>query len=234
MKAEDFIKELKKHRSDVERKKLLRYFKTGKGDYAEGETFMGVRPGQVFQIAKENTDMPLSEVEKLLQSDLHEVRVGALAVMDFQARKKRTPESRRKELFEMYLQHHDRIDNWDLVDRAAPHVIGGYLFDKPRDVLYKLAESENMWERRTAVVSTYYFIKHGDLDDTFKIAEKLLNDKEDLVQKAAGSWLRQAGQKDRKRLLQFLDKNAAKMPRTMLTVAMEKLDKETKVHYRNL
>jgi 3-methyladenine DNA glycosylase AlkD len=175
--------------------------------------------------------MPLSEIEKLLESPIHEVRAGAVSIMDWQARSKKISAERRKELFDLYIKRHDRINNWDLVDRSAPHVVGGYLFDKPRAILYKLARSKNMWERRTAIVSTFYFIRKGEVDDTFKIAEMLINDKEDLIHKAAGGWLREAGKKDPKRLLSFLDKYAATMPRTFLRYAIERLDKKQREHY---
>src|SRR5204863_9504893 len=122
-------------------------------------------------------------------------------------------ESRRKELFDLYIKRHDRINNWDLVDRSAPYVVGGYLHDKPRNILYKLAGSKNIWERRTSIVSTYYFIRQGDIVDTFNIAEILLNDKHDLIHKATGGWLREAGKRNPKKLLSFLDQYAATMPR---------------------
>jgi 3-methyladenine DNA glycosylase AlkD len=121
-----------------------------------------------------------------------------------------------------------------LVDRSAPYVVGGYLFDKPRDILYKLARSKNVWERRTAIVSTYYFVRQGNVAETFKIAEMLLNDDEDLIHKATGGWLREAGKKDPKRLLSFLDKHSATMPRTALRYAIERLDKKQRDHYLSM
>lgn len=196
--------------------------------------FEAVSMGQIFALAKELSDMPPQEIEKLLESPVHEVRVGAVSIMDWQARSKKTPESRRKELFDLYIRRHDRIDDWDLVDRSAPYVVGSYLADKPRDVLYKLARSESPWERRTAITATYYFIRQGDLDDTFKIAEILVHDPHDLVQKAVGGWVREAGKKDRKKLLSFLDKYAATMPRTMLRYAIEHLDQAQREHYMSL
>lgn len=234
MTADGFIERLEAHRSPDEAEKYLRYFKTGEGEYAEEDVFMGVRMGQVFALAKEFIEMPPDEIENLLESPIHEVRAGGLSIMDKQARRKETPESRRKELFDLYLRCIDRINNWDLVDVSAPHVVGGYLFDKQRDVLYELARSENMWERRTAIVSTSYFIRQGDLDETFRIAEMLLDDEEDLIHKATGGWLRETGKKDRQRLLRFLDTYAAKMPRTALRYTIEHLDKEQRRHYRNL
>jgi 3-methyladenine DNA glycosylase AlkD len=195
---------------------------------------MGVRMGQVFALAKEFMDMPLDQVEKLLESPIHEVRVGAVSIMDFQARSKKTSEARRKELFDLYIRRHDRINTWDLVDRSAPYVVGGYLFDKPRKILYKLARSKNMPERRTAMVSTGYFIRQGDIDDTFKIAELLLDDDQELIHKATGWMLRAAGGVDRQRLLKFLDQHATTMPRTTLRYAMEHLDKKKRDHYLNM
>jgi hypothetical protein len=232
--AAQFAKKLKTFRSDAEREKLLRYFKTGKGEYGEGDKFIGIRMGTVFALAKEFSAMPPAEIEKLLADPIHEIRAGGMSIMDKQARSKKTPETRRQELFDLYLKRHDRINNWDLVDLAAIYVVGGYLFDKPRDVLYKLAKSKNIWERRTAIVSTAYFIKRGDLDDTYKIAELLRTDEQDLIHKATGWMLRYAGDKDPKRLRDFLDKHGATLPRTLLRAAIEKLDQKQREHYLGL
>jgi 3-methyladenine DNA glycosylase AlkD len=232
--AKQFIERLKALRSDVELGKIQRYFKSGEGEYSEGDVFMGVRMGSVFALAKEFMEMQPNEIEKLLESPIHEVRTGGVSIMDFQARNKKTSESRRKELFDLYINRHDRINNWDLVDRSAPHVVGGYLFDKPRQILFKLAVSKNMWERRTSIVSTFYFIRKGDVDDTFKLAEILLHDKEDLIHKAAGGWIREAGRKHRQRLMGFLDHYAAIMPRTMLRYAIEHFDKKQRDYYLGL
>ena len=200
----------------------------------KSDAIIGVKMGQIFALAKEFMDMPLGEVEKLLDSPIHEVRVGAVSIMDFQARSKKTTEQRRKELFDLYIRRHDRINTWDLVDRSAPWVVGSYLFEKPRKALYKLAKSKMMAERRTAIVSTLYFIGKGDVDDAFKLAEIMLYDKEDLIHKANGWALRFAGDKDRKRLLAFLDRYAASMPRVTLRYAIEKMDKKQREHYLKL
>jgi len=234
MTAKQFVKKLEALRSATALKKIQRYFKSGEGEYGEGDEFMGVRMGQVFALAKEFMNMTPDEIEKLLESPIHEVRVGAVSIMDWQARSKKISDERRKELFDLYIKRHDRINNWDLVDRSAPYVVGGYLFDKPRAILYKLARSKNMWERRTAIVSTFFFIRKGEIDDTFKIAEMLLNDKEDLIHKAAGGWLREAGKQDRPKLLRFLEQHAAIMPRTFLRYAIEHLDKKQREHYMNM
>jgi 3-methyladenine DNA glycosylase AlkD len=196
-----------------------------------GDLILGVRMGQVFALAKEFMDMPLDEVEKLLESAIHEARVGAVSIMDFQARSKKTTEARRKELFDLYIKRHDRINTWDLVDRSAPYVVGGYLFDKPRKILYKLARSKKMPERRTAIVSTGYFIRQGGVEDTFKIAEMLIDDEQDLIHKATGWMLRAAGGVDRQKLIDFLDKYAANMPRVTLRYATEHFDKKQRDRY---
>jgi 3-methyladenine DNA glycosylase AlkD len=232
--AEQFVKELNTYQSDEELVKYQRYFKFDKDQQREDDYFIGVRMGQVFALAKAFIDMPLVEIEKLLESPIHEVRVGAVSIMDWQARSKTTPEERRKALFDLYLRRHDRINNWDLVDRAAPHVIGRYLVDKPRHVLYELARSDNVWKRRTAVISTGYFIRQGDVVDAFQIAAILGHDEHDLVHKATGWMLREAGKKEPDRLLHFLEQQAATMPRTMLRYAMEHLDKAERDYYRSL
>jgi hypothetical protein len=218
MTCDRFLQELYAHQSDEELEKIQRYFKTGKGQYGEGDQFIGVRMGQVFAIAREFIHMPANE----------------MSIMDKCARRKRTSDDRRTELYELYMRRHDRVNNWDLVDLAAPYVVGGYLFDRPRDILYELAKSSNVWERRTAIVATSYFIRQGDLADTFQIAEILIHDDQDLVHKAVGGWIRECGKKDQKRHLAFLDKNAARMPRTMLRYAIEHLEKDLKEHYRTL
>jgi 3-methyladenine DNA glycosylase AlkD len=229
--AATIVARLEALQSPDEAAKLQRYFKTGAGDYGEGDRFLGVRMGQVFALAKEFIDLPPTELETLLESPFHEIRACALSIMDKQGRRKRTPESRRRDLFDLYLRRIDRVNNWDLVDLAAPFVVGGYLFDKPRQILSELARSPNIWERRTAIVSTAYFIRQGDVSDTFAIAELLLADDHDLIHKAAGGWLREAGKQDPARLFAFLDEHAATMPRTMLRYAIEHLDRAQREHY---
>lgn len=223
--ADEFIKNLKALRSAPVAES---HSHLASGD---DDVIWGVRMGQVFALAKEFMDMPLDDVEKLLESPVHEARVGAVSIMDFQARSKKTTETRRKELFDLYLKRHDRINTWDLVDRSAPFVVGGYLFDKPRTILYELARSANMPERRTAIVSTGYFIRQGDVDDTFKIAEMLLADEHDLIHKATGWMLRAAGDIDQQKLVNFLDNYATSMPRTTLRYATEHLDKKQRDQY---
>jgi hypothetical protein len=186
---------------------------------------------QLFELAKDFVAASPEETEVLLDRPDHPPRVVAVSIMDFQARRKSTPDGRRRELYDLYLRRHDRIDTWDLVDRAAPHVVGGYLWDKSREPLYRLAASPHWYERRTSVVSTWFFIRRDDLDDTFRIAEILANDPEDLVQKAVGGWIREAGKRDEPRLRDFLDRHAATMPRTALRYAIEHLPPDTRDHY---
>lgn len=223
LRAQEFIRRLKTLSSPAKAHAYERAFKTGE--------FMGVPMGQVFALAKAFMALPLDEIENLLESSSHEARVGGVSVMDFQARSKKTSQARKRELYTLYLRRHDRINNWDLVDRAAPYVVGGYLFGKSRAPLYKLARSKNMWERRTAIVSTGYFIRRGETEDTFNLAQLLLKDKEDLIHKATGWMLRSAGQINRQQLLDFLDKHAATMPRVALRYAIEHLDKKQRTHY---
>jgi 3-methyladenine DNA glycosylase AlkD len=225
--ATAFIKELTLLKSPTELKNVERFFREKKA----GNKFLGVRMNDIFTLSKKYIATPIAEISKLLQSEYYEVRMGGVSIMDYQARDKKTTTTDRKELFDLYIKNHDRIDNWDMVDRSAPYVVGGYLFDKPRKILYKLAKSKNVWERRTAIVSTYYFIRQNDLSDTFNIAEILVHDEHDLIQKAVGSWIREAGKRDKNILIEFLDTWSAKMPRTMLRYAVEKLDKKERDYY---
>lgn len=218
-----FLAALKEIADPARVEEVMRYFHPDPDAGSNDNKILGVSIGKIFPIAKKFVDMPLADVEKLLESPYYEVRMSAVSIMDFQARAKSTTPEQRKALFDLYIRRHDRINNWDLVDRAAPYVVGGYLADKPRDLLYKLARSRNPWERRTAIVSTYYFIRLGEIDDTFGIAELLVEDKHELVQKGVGSWLREAGKRDEKRLVRFLDQHAGSMSRTMLRYAVEKL-----------
>jgi len=221
--AAQFIERLQAMQDDEELRKIQRYFKAGEGEYGEGDRFIGVRMGHVFALAREFVAMPPDEIERLMESVIHEARAGALRLMADQYRLKTTTPERRRELYELYLRRHDRINNWDLVDLAAWWVVGSHLVDKPRDVLYALAESENMWERRTAILATFPFIKRKQFADTFAISEVLMADREDLIHKACGTMLRAVSDVDLGAFRAFTDKHAATMPRTMLRYAIEKL-----------
>ncbi|HKO77474.1 MAG TPA: DNA alkylation repair protein [Flavobacterium sp.] len=228
--AELFVAKLSQLKSEEELGKVEKYFK---GNDNKTKAF-GVKFGDIFKTAEDFTQMPLAEIDILLDSDYYEIRMGAVSIMDFQAKHKKTTADQKKELFELYLRRHDRLNNWDFVDRGAYNIIGEYLLDKPREILSQLANSENIWERRTAIVSTYAFIKKGQIEDTFKIAEILLNDKEELINKAVGSWIREAGKKDKTKLIAFLNQYASTMPRVTLRYAIEKLDKQEKDFYLKL
>jgi 3-methyladenine DNA glycosylase AlkD len=233
--AKQFVKELKQFQSDDELMKHQRYFRFDPKKQPKDNYFIGVKMGNVFALGKKYRDMPVAEIETLMESPIHEVRSGAMSIMGQCAKAASCSDARRKELYELYIRRHDRINDWDLVDLAAYYVVGKYLADKPRKVLYKLARSKNMWERRSAILATAHFImKMKQVDDTFKIAEILLEDEEDLVHKAVGWMLRTAGDKDRPRLLQFLNEHAASMPRVMLRYSIEKLEKKDREHYLKL
>lgn len=216
--AAAFVAEMRSLQSDAERAKISRYFR---GDPSQ---IIGVRMKHVFDTAKAFSAMSLDQIEKLLDSPHYEARIGAVSIMDFQTRRKRITDAERQALYDLYLRRHDRIDNWDLVDRSAPRVVGWHLSDKPRDVLYRLARSTNIWERRTAITATFWLIRNGEVDDTLQIAELLLDDEEELIHKSVGTGLREVGKVDQARLIQFLERHAAAMPRVMLRYAVEKLD----------
>ena len=209
-----------------------RFFKTGKGEYGEGDVFIGLRVPDIRKVTKDYYDLSLSEIEKLLESPIHEHRLAAVIIMRWQA--ERANSVLKKALYDLYLSRTDRVNNWDIVDISCHKIVGAYLADKDRAVLYKLARSKQMWERRIAIISTAYFIDKNDLDDTFKLSEILLNDKEDLMHKTTGWMLREAGKKDEARLKEFLDKYASTMPRTMLRYSLERLHPADRAHYMKL
>lgn len=188
---------------------------------------------ELFALAKEFQQMPVPEVIKLLNQENYDYRLSALAILDWKARNKKTAEEEKEECYYAYLNNHHLIDDWGMVDRAAPYVVGGYLFNKDRSPLYKLAKSKLAMERRTAIVSTYYFIRKNEIEDTFNIAELLVLDTNEYVQKAVGSWVREAGKRNEEKLKSFLNQFADTMPRVMLRYAIEKLDRKTRDHYLN-
>lgn len=198
---------------------VRRFFKGG-----DPETdVMGVSIGKVFPVAKRFVALGLEDVEALLEDRRYEVRMAAVAILDFKARRKGVTAADREALCELYLRRHDRINNWDLVDRAAPHVVGEFLIDGDRKVLDRLAGSDDPHERRTALVSTYAFIRRGEVADTFRIAERLAEDPDRYVQKAIASWTREAGKRDEKALIRFLTANRDRLPRPTMTAASKLL-----------
>ncbi|GAB6395169.1 MAG: DNA alkylation repair protein [Bacteroidales bacterium] len=198
---------------------LQRFFKTGRGQYAEGDKFLGITVPIVRNIAKANVKTPLPELQTLIASEFHEARLCALLIAVGQFKK--AGEAGRKELFDFYLRNTRYVNNWDLVDLSCPHIVGGYLLDKDRSVLYELAQSDSLWEQRMAIVSTVAFIRNNEIIDTFAIAEALLSHRHDLIHKAVGWMLREVGKKHREQLTGFIERNSAQMPRTTLRYAIE-------------
>jgi 3-methyladenine DNA glycosylase AlkD len=188
-----------------------------------GNRVLGIPIGRIFPVAKRFVGLSLADIETLLDDPHYEVRMAAVAVMDFKARAKGIVENVRRELYDLYLRRHDRIDNWDLVDRAAPWVVGEYLVPRDRAVLYRLAASGSALERRTAIVATYAFIRRSETEDTFAIADLLAGDQDEYVQKAVASWVREAGKQNPSALLTFLHRNRDRLPRVTLRDASKRL-----------
>jgi len=215
-----------------------RFFKTGKGEYGEGDIFLGIIVPVQRQIAKKYLDLELSDLQILLDSKIHEYRLVALLILIGKYRqttrlrtKDNEASARQEEIVNFYLKNTKNINNWDLVDLSCRDILGAYLSDKKRDILYKLARSKNLWEKRIAMISTWWFIREKQFGDTIKIAEILLKDKHDLIHKAVGWMLREVGKKDQKVLEKFLDKYSKIMPRTALRYAIERMEKEKKNKY---
>lgn len=198
---------------------LQRFFKTGPGQYAEGDVFLGLVVPLTRSIAKANKTTPLEELQKLIESPYHEARLCALLIVT--ERFKKAPPEEQQKLYDFYLANTSRINNWDLVDLTCPHVVGAYLLEKDRSPLYDLARSNQLWEQRIAIVSTVAFIRRREYDDTLALAEYFLNHPHDLIHKAVGWMLREVGKKDRDTLTAFLERQAVRLPRTMLRYAIE-------------
>jgi 3-methyladenine DNA glycosylase AlkD len=208
--------------ADPERaRNLAWFFKTGKGQYGEGDRFIGIAVPVLRPIAHRYRHLPPGEIAKLLASRTHEHRFTALEILV--AQYESGDADSKQSIFDFYLRHTRNINNWDLVDTSAPYIIGEHLRSRPREKLYALAKSRNVWERRMAIVATMPFIRTGDLDDTFAIATVLLKDKHDLIHKAVGWMLREAGKRSSAALLMFLKQNYAAIPRTALRYAIERL-----------
>jgi 3-methyladenine DNA glycosylase AlkD len=208
---------------------LQKYFKTGKGEYAQGDIFIGLTVPQSRLIAKKYSDLSLEDIEILLHSKIHEERLIALLIMIFKF--KRADDNIKKQIYNLYLSNTKCINNWDLVDLSSRDIVGAYLFDKPRDQLYKLAKSDNLWERRISIISTFYFIARKEYKESIKIANILLNDSHDLIHKAVGWTLREVGKKDKDELIRFLKEHYKVMPRTMLRYAIEKFPLQKRKAY---
>ena len=226
------LDEVLKKNSNAEKAKLLSgFFKTGKGEYGEGDIFLGITVPVQREIAQEFEDLGMGEIQQLLDSMVHEKRMIALFILV--DRFNTADEKTKKETFDFYLKNTQNINNWDLVDLSAPKIVGEFLIDRNREILRKLAKSEDLWGKRIAIISTYAFIRENDFKDTLKIAEILINDKHDLIHKGVGWMLREVGKRDEEMLIDFLDKNHRVMPRTMLRYAIEKFDEGKRKEYLN-
>ena len=206
-----------------------RFFKTAEGQYGHGDVFINVTTSQVRSVAAKYRDLPLVELQKLLESKIHEVRSTALHILVLQA--KRADTSEFKKIVEFYRSNYKYVNNWDLVDLSARAILGTYLLDNSRKELYKLAVSHNIWERRISIIATYAFIREDDFDDTLKISEMLLDDPEDLMHKAVGWMLREVGKRSPVVLKKFLSEHAHEMPRTALHYAIEKFPEPERKKY---
>ena len=226
MNHQDVLSELRKLGTKERAISSQRYFKTGKGQYGEGDVFLGLTVPEQRAISKKFSNLELNEVKKLVECKEHEARLTGLLILVEQYNK-----TKNKEIVDFYLEHTNYVNNWDLVDLTAHRILGAYLVDKNRDILYKLAKSNHLWEKRISIVSCFAFIKDNDFKDAIKISEILLNDKHDLIHKAVGWVLREIGKKNLKVEEDFLLKYHKKMPRTMLRYAIEKFDEKKRKFY---
>lgn len=227
------IQELEKF-SDTQRAiNSARYFKTWVWQYWEWDKFYGLTvPETRIVVKKYYKLLSLDDVEKLILNEYHEQRLTGLLVLV--AKYKSANEEEKKSIYDFYMAHTKNINNWDLVDTSAPYIVWNYLFNVDKSILYSLAKSENLWEKRISIIATLYFIKYNKYDDTLKLCNILINDTHDLIHKATGWCLREVWKKDEKVLTDYLDKNTTKMPRTMLRYAIEKFNEEKRKHYLNL
>ena len=225
-------KSLRSYANPEKAKILQRFFKTGKGEYAEGDRFIGVVVPNIRKVAKQFEDLDLSKVLTLLSSPIHEERLLALLILVRQY--ERGAAATQEQIVKAYLANLEYVNNWDLVDSSAQYILGADLFKKSkphRAILYRLVSSARLWDRRVAMISTFYFIKHRDFTDTLKLARRLLKDPEDLMHKAVGWMLREVGKQDQRVLEEFLTIHAHQMPRTMLRYAIERFPKRKRQVY---
>jgi len=229
MAIDEIRTKLKKLGSKERAQASQRYFKTGPGEYGEGDVFLGIKVPDLRKLAKAYQDTPLSEVRQLLKSAVHEERLFALFVL-VQAYA-RGNESIKERIYKLYLKHTRFVNNWDLVDTSAGHIVGHFLVNRSKEPLYALAQSPLLWERRIAIMSTSYFLKHHEFAETLKISKMLLSDAEDLIHKAVGWMLREVGKRDLQTEEDFLKRYYKKMPRTMLRYAIEKFPEPKRQRY---
>jgi 3-methyladenine DNA glycosylase AlkD len=233
MKAAYVRKELQSMADPDKAAILQRFFKTGPGQYGEDDIFIGVMVPQSRQVAKKFSQLPLGEVSTLLYSRIHEERLVALLILAWRYSSASSSREEKEEIVKFYVDNIQQVNNWDLVDLSAPNILGAHIVDRDsRRLLYRLARSENVWERRIAILATYHFIRNGDFSDTLKIAEMLLQDRHDLIHKAAGWMLREVGKRDAAAEEAFLEKYWSVMPRTMLRYAIERLPESKRRRYK--
>lgn len=216
--------DLQKLKNPAKAKILAKFFKTGQGEYGQGDIFLGIVVPLQRKVAKKYSDLSLADIQNLLNSKIHEHRLTALFILV--TKYKKSDDQIKKKIFELYLKNTKNINNWDLVDLSAPNIVGNYLLTRSRQILPRLAKSKNLWERRIAILATYAFIRAGEFDDALKISEILLSDEHDLIHKAVGWMLREVGKREQAIEENFLKKNYKKMPRTMLRYAIEKFEPE--------
>jgi 3-methyladenine DNA glycosylase AlkD len=229
LKARDVQKRLKKLGNPEHAAISQKFFKTGQGQYGQGDIFIGIRVPVLRKLVKEFKDLPAREVEILLRSPIHEERL--LAILLFVHIFSKGDESTKKGIYNLYLKSTEFINNWDLVDASAEHIVGAYLMDKNKRPLYRLAKSKNLWERRIAIMATFYFVRRHEFSETLKISNMLIADRHDLIHKATGWMLREIGKRDLKTEETFLKKHYKKMPRTMLRYAIEKFPENKRQRY---
>lgn len=224
------VKKLLKQFANPEKAAFFpRFFKTGKGEYGEGDKFLGVTVPHQRKVAKQFMALDLSEIEKLLYDPIHECRLTAILILVLQFEKGNDTE--RKLIYDFYLKHIKQVNNWDLVDSSAHKIVGAYLFDRSREKLYQLAKTKHLWSQRVAVVATYWFIKRDDFEDILALSDLLIEHEHDLIHKAIGWMLREMGKRDGNILRNFLKNRYKKMPRTMLRYSIEKFDKPERDRY---
>ena len=229
MVAQEIRNRLEKHSNKEKAVVLQRFFKTGRGEYGEGDIFLGVMVPLLRKLTREFGDVPLSEILLLLKSSIHEERL--LALMMLVRAFSIGDETRKMQIFDLYLKNTKFINSWDLVDLTAPNIVGTYLTDKSRRPLYDLATSTYLWNRRIAILATFQFIKQQDFNDTMKLSKILLTDEHDLIHKAVGWMLREIGKRSLPTEERFLKQHYKKMPRTMLRYAIERLPETKRIKY---
>jgi 3-methyladenine DNA glycosylase AlkD len=229
MNVQNIQAKLKQLGSKEKAKILQRFFKTGPGEYGEGDVFLGVKVPELRKLAKEYDGITIPQARRLLTSAIHEERLLSLFILVRKYQKGDDPV--KKEIYDLYLNHTEFVNNWDLVDGSAQHIVGAFLMNKKKDPLYRLAKSEDLWERRISILSTFHFIKQDKFSETLKIAKTLLTDKEDLIHKAVGWMLREIGKRHLQTEETFLKKYYQKMPRTMLRYAIEKFPEPKRQKY---